>query len=114
MPELLSELVTKMLFTAINRQGTVFFWPARLPGPDGKDLDWWRSQREAAELAMDEWVRVKANLNLGAYDIFRANGDISDPIWPELDYWALIKLAFRNHLIDRIDHPVIKRLRGQM
>ena len=28
-------------------------------------------------------------------------------------YWDLIKLAFKDHLIDRIDHPVDKRLRGQ-
>ena len=70
-PELIGEFVTKTLFLAINRQGTLFFWPARLPSPDGKDLDWWRSGREAAELAMKDWVRVKANMNLGAYDILQ-------------------------------------------
>ena len=80
--------------------------------PDGKDMDWWRSGREAAELAMKEWVRVKANMNLGAYDIFKAESAISDPEWPTLGFWELIKIAFRDHLIDRIDHPVIKRLRG--
>jgi hypothetical protein len=36
-----------------------------------------------------------------------------DPEWPELGFWDLIKIAFRDHLIDRIDHPVVKRLRGQ-
>jgi hypothetical protein len=51
-PELANEFVTKTLFTAINRQGTLFFWPVRLPAPDGKTLDWWRSAREGAELAM--------------------------------------------------------------
>ena len=113
-PELIGEFVTKTLFTAINRQGTVFFWPVRLPNPDGKDLDWWRSAREAAELAMNDWVRVKANMNLGAYDIFKAESTISEPEWPTLGYWDLIKIAFRDHLVDRIDHPVIKRLRGQV
>lgn len=39
-PELTGEFVTKALFTAINRQATVFFWPVRLPSPDGKNLDW--------------------------------------------------------------------------
>jgi hypothetical protein len=46
-PELAGEFVTKTLFLAVNRQGTVFFWPVRLPSPDGKDLGWWRSGREA-------------------------------------------------------------------
>jgi hypothetical protein len=113
-PALTGEFVTKTLFTAINRQGTVFFWPVRLPSPDGKNLDWWRSAREAAELAMGSWVRVRANMNLGAYDIFQAESVIPDPEWPQLGFWDLIKIAFCDHLIDRIDHPVIKRLRGQV
>jgi hypothetical protein len=112
-PELTGEYVIKTLYTAINRQGTVFFWPIRLPGSDGKDLDWWRSGREAAELAMKGWLRVKANLNLGAYDIFQAECTMAEPEWPALGYWDLIRIAFRDHLVDRIDHPVIKRLRGQ-
>src|SRR5262245_30703753 len=113
-PTLVGEFVTKTLFTAINRQGTVFFWPVRLPSPDGKNLDWWRSSREAAELAMKSWIRARANMNLGAYDIFQAESVISDPEWPQLGFWELIKIAFRDHLIDRIDHPVIQRLRGQL
>jgi len=113
-PELIGEFVIKTLYLAINRQGTLSFWPVRLPGPDGKDMNWWKSGREAAALAMKDWVRVKANMNLGAYDIFPAASVISEPDWPTLGYWELIKIAFRDHLIDRIDHPVIKRLRGQV
>jgi hypothetical protein len=112
-PELTGEFVTKTLYLAINRQGTVFFWPVRLPSPDGKDMNWWRSGREAAELAMKDWVRVKANMNLGAYDIFKAESQIADAEWPQLGFWELIKIAFRDHLITTIEHPVIKRLRGQ-
>ena len=106
-PELANEFVTKTLFTAINRQGTLFLWPVRLPPPDGKNLEWWRSAREAAEMAMSSWVRVKANMNMGAYDIFRAETAISDPVWPEEGFWDLIKVAFRDHLITTLDHPVI-------
>jgi hypothetical protein len=112
-PKLVGEFVTKTLYTTINRQGTLFLWPVRLPSPDGKDLDWWRSGREAAELATKSWIRVRANMNLGAYDIFVAESPIPDPEWPKLGFWELIKIAFRDHLIDRIDHPVVKRLRGQ-
>jgi len=113
-PELIGEFVIKTLYLAINRQGTLFFWPVRLPGPDGKDMNWWKSAREAAVLAMKDWVRIKANMNLGAYDIFQPDGVIPDPEWPQRGFWELIKIAFRDHLIDRIDHPVIKRLRGQV
>src|SRR5262249_27720641 len=113
-PELIGEFVTKTLFTTINRQGTVFLWPVRLPSADGKDMNWWRSGREAAALAVYDWVRVKPNMNLGAYEIYKASSVMSEPEWPELGFWDLIKIAFRDHLVDRIDHPVIKRLRGQV
>jgi hypothetical protein len=110
--DLAGEFMPKTLFLAITRQSTPFFWPIRLPPSDGRDLEWWRSAREAAEKAMKSWVRVRANMNLGAYEIFVAESAFPDPEWPALDYWELIKIAFRDRLIDRVDHPVIKRLRG--
>ena len=111
-PELLSEIINKTLYLSINKQGTVFFWPVRLPMPDGKDIDWWRSGRDAADRATRTWVRVRANMNLGAYDIFEAGATLGEPEWPELSYWDLVKIAFKDHLIADLDHPVIKRLRG--
>jgi hypothetical protein len=113
-PELVGEYVHKTLFLAINRQGTLFFWPVRLPSADGKDMNWWRSAREAAALAVTDWVRVKPNMNLGAYEIFKAESVMSEPEWPKLKLYDLLRIAFRDHLVDRIDHPVIKRLRGQV
>jgi hypothetical protein len=111
-PELLGEWVSKTLFTTINRQGVVSLWPVRLPTSDGKDNDWWRSAREAAERAQREWVRIKSNKSLGAYEIFQPEGVMSDPVWPDVTFGELIRLAFKNNLIEPIDHPVIKRLRG--
>jgi hypothetical protein len=111
-PELAGECSAKTLFTAINRQGAVFLWPARLPNPEGKQMEWWRSMREAAELAMKQWVRVKANMSLGAYEMFVAESAMSEPEWPDVTFQDLIKLAFRDRLITSLDHPVIKRLRG--
>jgi hypothetical protein len=110
--ELPGEFVMVMLYTAINRQGVLFFWPVRLPASDGRINEWHRSLAEAAELAMPRWVRVKANMSLGAYEIFEAASTIADPEWPELSFQELLRIAFRDRLIDRLDHPVIKRLRG--
>jgi|SoiMetStandDraft_5_1073268.scaffolds.fasta_scaffold01451_6 hypothetical protein len=113
-PELWDEVVNKQLFLTINRQGTVFFWPIRLPTPEGKDLEWWRSGRKAAALATKNWLRVKPNMNLGAYEIYLApdSAKLGEPEWPELAYWDLIKIAFKDYLITSLDHPVIQRLRG--
>jgi hypothetical protein len=111
-PELAGETVMKTIFTAINRQGVLFFWPVTIPPHDGKQLEWWRSMREAAELAMPRWVRLKANMSLGAYEIFEAQGSIAEPDWPDLPFQELLRIGFRDRLIDCVDHPVIKRLRG--
>ena len=111
-PELVGETVVKTFFTAITRQGVVFFWPVTVPPPDAKANEWWRSAREAAELAVTRWIRVKANMNLGAYDIFEAEGKIPEPEWPDLSFQELLRIGFRDRMIDRVDHPVIRRLRG--
>lgn len=111
--ELVGETVVKTLFTAINRQGVLFVWPVSVPALDAKQLEWWRSMREAAELAMHSWVRVKANMDLGAYEIFEAGSLMADPVWPEISFQEILRIAFRDRIIDRIDHPVVKRLRGE-
>jgi len=112
LPELTGEVVYKTVFTAINRQGTVFLWPVRLPAADDRKTEWPRSAREAAELAMTRWVRMKANMSLGAYEITVAESVMADPAWPELSYPELVRVAFRERIITTLDHPVIKRLRG--
>jgi hypothetical protein len=111
-PQLFGEFVNKTLYLAINKQGTPFFWPVRLPTPEGKDLEWWRSAREAADRATRTWIRIRANTNLGAYEMFEAGAVFGEPEWPEVGYWELIKIAFKDHLIENLDHPVVKRLRG--
>jgi len=112
LPELTSEVVYKTVFTAVNRQGVVFLRPVRLPAPDDRKTEWHRSAREAAELAMTRWVRMKANMSLGAYEITVADSVMADPVWPELSYAELLRIAFRERIITTLDHPVIKRLRG--
>jgi hypothetical protein len=110
--ELSGEFAMATIYTAINRQGVLFLWPVRLPAPDGRILEWHRSASEAADLAMRRWIRVKANMALGAYEIFEAASTIPDPEWPELSFQELLRIAFRGRLVDRLDHAVIKRLRG--
>jgi len=110
--ELPGEFMMSTVCTAINRQGVVFLFPVRLPAPDGKILQWHRSAAQAAELATKKWVRMRANLSLGAYDIFEAAASIPDPTWPELSLNEIFRIAFRDRLITDPDHVVIKRLRG--
>jgi hypothetical protein len=110
--ELPGEFGVATLYTAINRQGVLVLWPVKLPGPDGKHNEWHRSAAEAAERAMDRWIRVTANMSLGAYEIVEATGDLSEPDFPEVSFQEIIKIGFRDHFVDRPDHPLVQRLRG--
>lgn len=113
-PELSTEATfsPRMLTTAVNRQGVLFIWPMRLPGPDGRLDDWSRSAIEAAQLARGKWIRMSANMSLGAYDVYEATANLPDPVWPTQSFGELIEISFRDRLISDLEHPVIKRLRG--
>jgi len=112
--ELSGEIVPTVLFTAINRQRVVFLWPIRLPGEDGRHDTWNRSALEAAQMATKQWVRVAANLSLGAYEVFEATGNLSKPEWPDVSFQKLLQIAFRDKFIKELDHPVIRKLQGEL
>ncbi len=104
----------RALFAAINRQGVLFVWPIRLPGTDGKVDEWSRTAIESADMARKQWCRVTANMSLGAYEVHYATGELSEPSWPEIPFKDVLRIAFKDRLIDRLDHPVLRRLRGEI
>jgi hypothetical protein len=104
----------KLLYTAISRQGVLFLWPVRLPGPDGRHDEWSRSAMAAAVMAKGAWVRVQANMALGAYEVYEARGDLPEPKWPDLSLTEILKIAFKDRHITDLDHPILRRLRGDV
>jgi hypothetical protein len=112
--QLAGEFDVRTLFLTINRQGVVHLWPIKLPGPDGKHNEWPRSEAVAAERAMELWVRVTANKSLGAYEVREATGELPEPDWPAFSFEEILRIAFRDHIVDRVDHPLVQRLRGML
>lgn len=108
-----STVSPRLLITSQTKQGTIFLWPIRLPGPDGRLDDWNRSAMEAATLATTTWVRVQSNMSLGAYEVFKANGIGDEPEWDLPSFSEVLKIAFKDKLINDINHPVLRRLRGE-
>lgn len=112
--ELPSELTPKVLFTAMNRQKVLFLWPIRLPGEDGKIDDWNASALEAATMAQQGWIRVSANMSLGAYEIYSASGELPEPEWPDYSLSQILEIAFKGRYINDLNHPALRRLRGEL
>ena len=110
--ELAGEVYPVCLFLAVSRQGDAFLWPVKLPGVDGRSNTWNDSALAAARLAESRWVRVAANMPGGMYDTFEAQGELSEPTWPELSFPEILRLCFKQRFIESVDHPAIRALRG--
>jgi len=76
-------------------------------------MEWFRSGREAAERAMTRWMRLVAKMDLGAYEMQEASAAFGEPTWPTMPFEDILAVAFRDRVIDRPDHPVVKRIRGE-
>jgi hypothetical protein len=109
--EMIGEWIPKLLAGIITKQGTVMFWPIRLPGTDGKIDTWNESALEITRSSAGRWIRVQSNREAGAYDVIEPIGVIPPPEWPD-DPRALLKIAFSGRIITTVDHPIVRQLRG--
>jgi hypothetical protein len=110
-----SELVRPvMLHAAIDRQNNVSLIPVPLPGEDGTRNPWHESLAQAVEHAKLKWIRITANMQVGGYDVFEAEGALPEPEWPAHDIDALVQVAFRGKIITDLDHPVVQSLLGKI
>lgn len=109
--ELHGEWVAKILVTCQTRQGGMYLWPVKLPGPDGRHDSWNESALRIVNEYAGRWIRVVPNMELSAYDVLEPITPLEPPEWTGTPDELLCK-AFRDRVIDRVDHPVIKALRG--
>jgi hypothetical protein len=112
------ELTLITIYTAINKGGVVFLWPAPRPSSEGRAAGdtWHRSAHEAAAAAMKRLTRVTSNRGLGAYEHAFSDNPIpdNDPVWPDLSFEELLRIGFEKvgRYVKDYEHPVIKSLRG--
>lgn len=101
------------LRTAIDRQNNVFLIPVPLPGEDGKRNQWHESLAQALQLAESHWIRIKANMSAGGYDVCQAESNLGEPAWPAASMSELLEVAFRGKIITTMDHPTVQALLGR-
>ena len=116
-PQVVSEVLQLAkpcrLVLVVDRLGTAFIWPLALPDEE-RPMDWHKSALEADYEAQSSWVRMAANQALGAYEIFKAAGELSEPIWPTESWNKLVEVAFKQKIIDTPEHVIIQKLQGVM
>lgn len=83
---------------------------------DGTLNSYHRSRAELYEMGKEKWISISANLDLGAYVATEAKSKIPDPAWPpkpeNID--EAVQIAFKNNVIDNENHPILKKLRGEI
>lgn len=101
------------LHFCVTRQDVVFLWPVKLPREDRRGDAWRKSAADCASLAQGRWVRVVADMSLGAYQPYVAMADLGEPKWPEEPWSKVFQLATRDRMIESEQHPLVRRLLGQ-
>jgi hypothetical protein len=113
-PEVTADLVPKLLVTYATKQGTTSLWPVRMPDEAGRLDTYSESALSIIEQYAGQWIRVLPNQIDRCYDVLETPTiELPAPKWPEGGFRHLFALAFKNRVIDNINHPVLKVLRGE-
>ena len=104
----------RLVVTAITRQGAPFLWGLRLPGNDGKTPDWVTIPLEAAKAAETRWTKLYWDQSQRRHRIKVSEHLDDEPQWPEQTFPELLRLAFKDRAVTTLDHPILKRLRGEV
>jgi hypothetical protein len=102
------------LVLAMTRSNSLFLWRLKLPRVDGQSNHWNDAALVAAKLAETKWVRVASNMTAKCYDVFEATGINVEPQWPDLTLTEILRLCFKDRFIDSLEHPFLRRLRGEV
>jgi hypothetical protein len=98
----------------VNLNGAVRLWPVPMPTADERTNPFNESHQAAAEAAEALWIRVWADMTAGQYVAQKAEDQeaLPQPKWPDQPLDELIVIAFKGRIINTLDHPVLKALRG--
>jgi len=108
-----TEIAEYRLYLTVNEFGHYSVWPVHV----GKG-SWHESRRLAVKDATGIWIRMKANIAKEEFFTLEAPDDIASklgkPIWPpDLTFREIVSIAFAGRVIDDVNHPLLKKLRGK-
>jgi hypothetical protein len=95
------------LATAITADGSLFLWHYK-----NSTNSWSQSARIAISEASRHWVRVIPDMSSNGYLLESPMTSPADPTWPSMTFTEILEKAFGSRYIDSLQHPLIKKLRG--
>ncbi len=94
-----------------TRQGAFFLCPIRMPDQNGKLDTWNTSGHNILHTYAEQWIRRQSDMQAGGYRVVIPISPYEPPMWPE-NTDKLFEDALKGRVIDSLDHPTIKKLRG--
>jgi hypothetical protein len=106
------------LHVFVSVPGEECLWPVPLPKPGIKENTYSTRQREHADAMLKRepptWASIRSNVITKTYEITWAKGDLGEPKFTDRSMGDMLKAAFgRDCIIDRFDHPALRRIRGE-
>jgi hypothetical protein len=92
---------------AITADGSLFLWFYK-----NSTNSWSESARIAIREAARRWVRVLPDKSSNGYLLEAPMVAPADPVWPPMTFTEMLATAFGAKYIDSLQHPLIKKLRG--
>lgn len=95
------------LATAITADGSIFLWHYK-----NSTNSWSQSARIAIREASKRWVRVIPDKSSNGYLLESPMVAPAEPVWPPMSFTDILETAFGSRFIESLNHPIIKKLRG--
>ena len=106
------EVSHRLLVPYQDREGGLFLWPVRLTDSRGNMDSWSTSALRICQEFTNQWIKVKAKMSSGSYEVIIAPVPVPPPEWPDGGLKFLINRAFKNRIINDQNDPVVRKLRG--
>lgn len=103
------------LVVCLSRSSTTpFIWPLTIPDSEHPN-SWHVSALAAAAFAETQWVQIKSEKSGGLYVTNTPLSTFAEPDWSNVPaFETLLELCFRGRLIENMNHPIAKKLRGEI
>lgn len=102
----------KSLFVAVDETGSTFILPITCWTGTGKPTSWSMSGANIVAKAKIAWVTMQSDRANFEYRALIVSKPI-EPHFPEASFDALLDEAFRDRVIDTLDHPAIAQARSE-
>jgi hypothetical protein len=98
------------LHIAVNGHGEYFLLRVKQPNPGQDDNIWYQTARMVAAAAALSWVKVTKPTGADrGWGHIVVQHNMFEPKWPEKPFEELLRSAFPDRVVDRLDHDLIKQ-----